>query len=119
MGRIEDMNNRMKDLEKRDDLARERMLEIQKIEKMPFHLRIQSKGWEDVMKRVEDTQKIVFQAIIKKHHPHLINEWKDLFAEYMILFLKGKSECIKDFLYGDKHAPMNKRQLKKEFLDEK
>jgi len=33
MGRIEDMNNRMKDLEKRDDLARERMLEIQKIEK--------------------------------------------------------------------------------------
>jgi len=86
---------------------------------MPFHLRIQSKGWEDVMKRVEDTQKIVFQAIIKKHHPHLINEWKDLFAEYMILFLKGKSECIKDFLYGDKHAPMNKRQLKKEFLDEK
>lgn len=62
-------------------------------------------------------QRETFQKIIKKRHPELFKEWKDLFAEYYIDFDSGRVKSINDFLYCDRLAPVEKRKLKRGFVD--
>lgn len=64
---------------------------------MPFYKRIQQKGYEDILKRVEATQSWTMEKCIKKKHKDLIPEWKDEFAMFWTAFLKGECKSIKEY----------------------
>lgn len=70
---------------------------------------------EATLKRVEDTQRWTMEKIIKKRHKKLLPEWKDLFAQFFMGFLKGDYKSINDFLYNDRLGKFNESNLKKEF----
>lgn len=68
---------------------------------LPFHLRIQN----DIIveKRVEKMQKETFFNLIRKREElkHLQPEQDELFIEFWIDFLKGKTQSINNFLYSN------------------
>ena len=64
-------------------------------------------------KRYYNTQRGVFERIIKKRHPELKKEWKDLFCEFWTEFIPGAGMSINTFLYSD----IPKRKLKRGFVD--
>lgn len=71
---------------------------LEKLLKLPFYLRIQEKGQEEVLKKVEKTQKETFiQNSLKKWGINK-EEAEDLFAEFMTEFLSGKTKSIRAFL---------------------
>jgi len=86
----------------RKELERERIIketeQLDRLLKLPFYLRIQEPGQEEVLKRVEETQRGAFMN-------HSVKKWginkaeaKDLFAEFMTEFLSGKTKSIRTFL---------------------
>ena len=50
----------------------------------------------------EKTHRGVFKRIIKKRHPELIEDWRELFAEYYIDYQNDKVRSINEFLYIDR-----------------
>jgi len=76
------------------------LLELMRLRKLPFHLRIQEKGQEEYLKGFEERQKETFLN-------HSVKKWKipkeqglELFQEFFTEFLKGEVKSIYDFLKG-------------------
>ena len=94
MGSIEEAQKRIEILEERE---RKQTAQNEKELKLPFYLRIQEEGWEEVLKRVEAAQQ---DSFFKNAHLWKIpkDEVKELFQEFMTEFLKGKSRSAFEFL---------------------
>jgi len=102
--------DRLENLEKRDKVA---IARLQKYDKMTYSQVLQCPENKRRLKLFEEEQRYTFEKIIKSRHKALYSNWKDLFAEYLIDFLKGRIVCIDDFLYEDRSVPVSKRILKK------
>ena len=88
---------RLEMLERRDKIANERMAELKKFDKMPFWERIQQKGFEENIQRVEATQRWAMERTCKKDKIHK-DDWKDEFALFWVGFLKGEYKSINQYL---------------------
>ncbi len=62
-------------------------------------------------KKYYATQRWAFHIIIRKHHPELLSEWKDLFAEFWMEFKPGTGMSIYKFLYADVRSRKLKRGI--------
>ena len=100
---------KLRNLEKADKVAIERR---NKYKNMSYSQILQCPENEKKLQMCEIEQEQTFKKIIKERHFELYPEWKDLFAEYFMDFLKGKVVSINDFLYKDRLANVNKRELK-------
>ncbi len=58
-------------------------------------------------------QRSTFEIIIRRHHPQLLGEWRDLFAEFWIDFKPHTGMSINKFLYTD----FKGRKLKRGFVN--
>jgi len=112
----EELERKLIIAEVNENKEEKRFEKAQKLLSMPFHLRIQEEGMKQTLKKVEQAQRETFERVIKKRHSELILDWKDLFAEFFIDFLKGKVVSINDFLYEDRLAPIGRRKLKKQLI---
>jgi len=101
--------SRIEILEQRNKIALGRTA---KYKKMTYAQVLQCPENKKRLQMCEIEQEQTFQKIIKKRHPELYHDWKNLFAEYFIDFLKGKVLSINDFLYKDRLEVVNKRELK-------
>jgi len=94
---IEDIERKIEETRKRKDKAREGLIEMQRINKLPFHLQIQTKGQERTLHQVHDTQLWTMEKMCEKLKVHK-DDWKDEFALFWIGFLKGEYKSINDYL---------------------
>lgn len=85
-----------KELERQQDIKETN--EINRLLTLPFHLRIQEKGQEEILQRVEQNQKDTFMNYSVKKWDITKEEALDLFAEYFTEFLNGKVKNIATFL---------------------
>ena len=115
------MEQHMKELKRRDEIAKKGYEEARRLLQMPFHKRIQEKGQEKELKRTEFVQQDAMRKLIKKGDElkHLKDEEIHLFAEFWAEFLKGKIVSINDFFYEDRLAPIHKRKLKGRFKNDR
>jgi len=88
---------RLEMLSRRDKIANERLEKLRKFDKMPFWKRIQQEGYEEVLERVEDTQKWTMESICKKDKIYK-DDWKDEFCLFWDGFLKGEYKSINQYL---------------------
>lgn len=97
MGIDEELQDRLLVAEAADDRAEKRLVEVRRLSKMPFHLRIQEKGMEENLESVYIVQKHTFEVICKRDNIHK-DDWKDEFCLFWDSFLKGKCKSINEYL---------------------
>ncbi len=90
---------RIADMKKARDLELTKSIEKQdRLLAMPFYKRIQEPGEEDKLKEVEKHQKEAFMRRIKLSYRELADDKDDLFADFMVSYLKGKVKNILEYL---------------------
>ena len=94
---LNEMLSRLEIIERREKIAIKEQEELDKIAKLPFHLKIQEKCFKVILKRVEDTQRLNMESLCKKDKIHK-DDWKDEFCLFWIGFLKGEYKSINQYL---------------------
>jgi hypothetical protein len=74
------------------------VLELMRIRKLPFHLRIQEKGQEKYLQDFEARRKETFLTYSVKKWSIPKDEGLELFQEFFTEFLKGEVKSIYDFM---------------------
>ena len=110
-----DIKGRLTELRKRKQIAIDK---FEAFKNQTWIKIIQEKGQEKRLQRIEKMQKRTFEKLIKNKHPELLDEWQDLFAEFFIDFLAEKCKSINDFLYRNRLANEELRELKRRFRAE-
>ena len=115
MDEIDFLEEKVAIIEKKDEVA---IAQRAKYKHMTYAQVLQCKENKDRLKRCEEEQEATFNKLIKKRKElkHLKGQEQDLFAEYFTDFLKGKVVSINDFFYVDRLAPIDKRELRKQWL---
>lgn len=94
---IEAMEERLEELNRRNAKAIDEAKDLNRVSKLPFHLKIQAKGFEEQLQRVESTQRNAFKKICEKEKIHK-NDLKDEFALFWMEFLRGEIKSINQYL---------------------
>lgn len=82
---------------------------LEGLTKLPFYLRIQAPGQEEVLQRVESNQRDTFIHHSAKKWGVDKKDIEELFQEYFTEFLNGKTKSIREFLIsrGYKHPTLD------------
>jgi len=80
------------------ELEKKEIEELQRLNNLPFHLRIQEPGQEQYLKGFEERQKDAFlNTSVKKWGIHK-EQGLELFQEFFTEFLNGETKTIYEFL---------------------
>jgi len=92
--------DKLQNLERKDKEITE---QTEKYKNMSYYQVLQKPENIKRLKEDETRQEWIFEKIIRKRDElkHLKDDWKDLFAEYYMGFLKGEFVSINDFFYED------------------
>ena len=98
--RKNELIDKLQNLEKKNKELRE---QTEKYKNMTYAEVLQEPENKKRLKNDEIRQEWAFEKIIRKRNElkHLKDDWKDLFAEYYMGFLKGEFVSVNDFFYED------------------
>lgn len=97
MASIEEIEEKLALREEKRRKNLEKLKKLEEISKLPFYLRIQAKGNEEQLKKIEENQLWAMSLAWKKWDIPK-DECKSLGGEFMVEFLNGEVPNINTFL---------------------